>query len=343
MKDPTVSVLMPVYNGERYLKEAVESVLGQEFGDFELLITDDASTDGTADLLAALAGADRRITVFRQAQNAGPAVALEQMTRRARGEFLARSDADDASLPGRFRAQVARLRQDPEAGVLGTWVRSILADGQPYQEERFPDDDAWIKRKLERGRNVIVDGTLMFRRSLLARLGAPVWRFRYGQSFDLLLRLAGLARFGFVEEVLYLWRWRPEGMRVAAMQDIRGRIDRVILDLHALRSKGLPEFDWRKHEQEILSSRPEENPAILASWEHYRQGRSDLLAGRVPSAREHLGAAMMNPKLRRKSSLLLFLARLPGGVGKAAGRAIERMGCVWDSRLRYVRNLSPEH
>src|SRR5687768_9316916 len=106
---------MPVYNGERYLDEAIESVLAQEFADFEFVIVDDGSTDSTPELLAKWAARDPRIVVVRQFDNCGTGCALNAGLAVARGEYIARQDADDLSLPGRLARQVAALDGDREA------------------------------------------------------------------------------------------------------------------------------------------------------------------------------------------------------------------------------------
>ena len=340
MDDPVVSVLMSVRNGEAYLKEAVDSVLSQDFGDFEFLITDDASTDATPDLLAAYARRDRRVSVVRERENIGLTVALERMMPRVRGRFIARMDADDVCLPSRFRAQVDRFARDPETGVLSSWFRLILPDGTAFEERCFPDDHAWIRRQLDRGTNVLSHGTLMFRKEVLDRMTRPVWRFRFGQELDLLLRLLDFTRFGLVPQVLYLWRWHTGSMSVAAMQHIRERTDRIICELHELRSRGLPEYDWRAREQEILAAAPT-GLGLASAWDDYRQGRIALFAGKMRAARRSLRAAMVNPKARGKALVLFCLACLPAGCGRMAGALIGRLQWLWNPWAKYIRKLDP--
>src|SRR6187399_2447315 len=105
MPAPLVSVVMPVYNGERFVVEAVRSIVAQTFADFELLVVDDGSTDGTANLIATEQATDPRILVHRQPVNAGFKAALDAGCARARGRYIARMDADDISLPARLERQ----------------------------------------------------------------------------------------------------------------------------------------------------------------------------------------------------------------------------------------------
>src|SRR6478609_1964644 len=107
---PVVSVLMPVYNAQRYLTAAVESIRGQTFRDFEFIIVDDGSTDRSGEILRKFAAEDPRIKLISR-PNTGYVVALNEALSCARGEFVARMDADDISLPARFERQVAHLRE----------------------------------------------------------------------------------------------------------------------------------------------------------------------------------------------------------------------------------------
>src|SRR5687767_9206093 len=116
MSFPAVSIVLPVYDAVAYVAEAVRSILAQTFGDFELILVNDGSTDGSRDVLAGFK--DYRIRILDQ-QNLGLVAALNRGIREARGEWIARMDADDVSLPGRLEAQITHLRRHPEIGLLG--------------------------------------------------------------------------------------------------------------------------------------------------------------------------------------------------------------------------------
>src|ERR1700722_2036753 len=121
IRAPRLSVLMPVFNGGRFLAAAVESILKQSLRDFELIAIDDGSTDQSASLLSQLAGSDDRIRVIRQA-NAGIVTALNRALELARGEYIARMDADDAALPSRLARQAAFLDGHPDVAVVGSAI-----------------------------------------------------------------------------------------------------------------------------------------------------------------------------------------------------------------------------
>src|SRR3954469_1098404 len=114
---PAVSVIMPVYNARAYVAEAIDSVLAQTFGDFELILVDDGSTDGSLDILRGYEKRDPRVRVISR-PNTGIVGALNDGLKLARGEFIARIDADDASLPNRFEKEIAFLRAHPDVVIV---------------------------------------------------------------------------------------------------------------------------------------------------------------------------------------------------------------------------------
>jgi hypothetical protein len=123
MTAPAVTVLMPVYNGARFLAEAINSVLRQTFGDFELLAINDGSTDKTAEILASYH--DPRVRIIDNGRNLGLIASLNKGLDLARGEYIARMDADDVCTRNRLAAQLAFMRGRPDIGVVGAWYRPI--------------------------------------------------------------------------------------------------------------------------------------------------------------------------------------------------------------------------
>lgn len=123
--NPEISVVLPVYNGEKYFKEAVESVLGQTFGDFELIIVNDGSTDRTEALVKPFL-ADRRVHYLKNEENLGLSKSFNKGIRAASAAYVARMDADDVALPDRFAKQLAFLESHPEIGIVGS--AAILID-----------------------------------------------------------------------------------------------------------------------------------------------------------------------------------------------------------------------
>lgn len=141
---PKVSVLMPVYNGEKYIKQAIDSILAQSFSDFELLVIDDGSTDRSAEIVSSYR--DERIRYVANATNLGLAGARNRAIEAARGEYLAWLDCDDISLPRRLEKQVRILDSDPRIGVCGTWVETI--DGIKANVWRYPTDSQFLRARM---------------------------------------------------------------------------------------------------------------------------------------------------------------------------------------------------
>ena len=149
MKAPAVSVIMPVFNGRRYLAKAIASVLAQTFADFELIVVDDGSTDRTPEILARFAENDARIRIVSR-PNTGIVGALNDAIAVARGEFLARMDADDLCEPERFAKQVEYLRAHPDCVIHGTQILRIDPGDLPIgPETQLLDHEAILARLLE--------------------------------------------------------------------------------------------------------------------------------------------------------------------------------------------------
>lgn len=167
---PVISVIMGVYNGERFLSEAVESVLNQSYGDFEFIICNDCSTDASAEILKAYAAVDRRIVLLKNERNMGLAATLNRCLAVARGEFIARMDCDDRALPKRFALQKQWLEQHPEADVLGTGAEYIDDSGLVYGRTPWNAVRVFSVTDVVRG-SCVMHPTVMMRAEALRRVG----------------------------------------------------------------------------------------------------------------------------------------------------------------------------
>lgn len=159
---------MPAYNAGPFLGAAITSLLEQSFGDFELIVVDDGSTDDTPELLNAIL--DPRVAVLTQPKNRGYVAALERAIRIARGRYLARQDADDLSLPGRLAAQVEFLDRHPEVVLIGAACRRVGAGGEVLANYPAAVDDTAIRWHML-FRNAFVHSAVMLRRSALDGAG----------------------------------------------------------------------------------------------------------------------------------------------------------------------------
>ena len=142
---PKISVIMPAYNAEQYISEAIESILGQTFADFEFIIIDDGSSDSTSGIIASYK--DSRIRYFRNEKNLGIVGALNRGLALAAGEYIARMDADDISLPERFQTQCAYMEKHPDVGVCGTAIKVFGKNMEEY-DRFFSTNKADLKAEL---------------------------------------------------------------------------------------------------------------------------------------------------------------------------------------------------
>lgn len=225
MSTPRVSVLMAVYEGERYLDEAIQSVLNQTFHDFEFIIINDGSTDGTAQIIERHRREDRRIRTFEQS-NCGLVTALNRGLELASGEFVARMDADDISLPERIAAQVTFMDSHQEVGICGTWIETI---GTPRGAiQRYPTDDATIRSWLL-FESVLAHPSIVMRRELLIRTGLSYDAgYVHAEDYDLWVRAAGHTALANIPDVLLRYRLHPqqivrrhEAKKLASAQRVR--------------------------------------------------------------------------------------------------------------------------
>ena len=217
---PRISVVMPVHDGERWLREAVDSVLAQTFGEFELLVIDDGSTDGTAGILEGCR--DPRLRVARQPR-AGLTVSLNRGVRMTTAPLVARMDADDVALPERFAQQASFLDAHPEVGLLGTGCHEIAPSGEILRTIRPPVDYMAIRRALIRA-NPFVHSSVMMRRAALERVGGYDESLRVAQDYDLWMRLSRVARLANLRDPLMLRRLTP-GMVSRARETERLRAE----------------------------------------------------------------------------------------------------------------------
>src|SRR5688500_5763404 len=183
---PAVSVLMAVHNGERFLREAVQSVLDQTFTDFELVIVDDASTDGSSAILDS--HADPRLVRIRNDQNLGLTRSVNLGRSRCRGPIVARFEADYVCEPARFRRQVEVLARQPRTTVLGCLTRHIDESGRVVVDHSYCGEPGFLKWDLARW-NPVFHPTVMMRKDRLLAVGGYDESFRYAQDYDLFTRL----------------------------------------------------------------------------------------------------------------------------------------------------------
>lgn len=207
---PTVSVIMSQYNGGPFLRDAVESILAQTFRDFEFIVIDDASTDGSLHTLEEYAERDRRIKLLKNEKNLGLTKNLNCGIKAADGRYLARIDADDVAHPERFARQLEFLENNRSVDVCGSWIRRM---GDRAGTGKHPVDDCAIKAKLFLSSSLF-HPTVMMRKSFLdSRDISYDEEFKKSQDYDLWVRMAEAgAVFHNIPKALVFYRFHSSSV-----------------------------------------------------------------------------------------------------------------------------------
>lgn len=207
---PAISVLTSVYNGERFLAAAIESVLAQDFTDFEFLLLDDGSTDGSLAIARRYAAQDSRLRVITR-ENRGLVASLNELLAKARAPLIARFDADDICMPGRLGMQKAFMDGQPSHGMVGSDTRYIDAAGEVPAVPPLvrPHDHQSIVSNLEEGPN-LCHSVVMYRRALVLEIGGYRASYLHAEDLDLWLRLGEVTQLANLPEVLLEYRITPE-------------------------------------------------------------------------------------------------------------------------------------
>ena len=205
-ESPKITVFIPAYNREKYIGDAIDSILAQTFTNYEILLIDDGSTDGTVDIMRSYS--DPRLRIIRNEENLGIPKTRNKGITNARGEYIAMLDSDDRAYPTRLEKQVAFMDRHPDFAQVGSWCRMMNAQGRPLKKTKWqpilPED---------------IDAQLLFRcslsnRSIMARTDL-LREFGYRndfprcQDYDLHVKLAKKYKLGNLPECLVYGRIHP--------------------------------------------------------------------------------------------------------------------------------------
>jgi glycosyltransferase involved in cell wall biosynthesis len=287
---PTVSVVMPVYNAMPHLDEAIESILGQTFADFEFIILDDGSTDGSGERIRHWAGRDSRIHLLSTVNNLGPVGSSNMVAGAARAELVARMDADDLSYPDRLRQQMEVFREHPNAGVVGSLCDLVDASGAILRHS-----DPW---RISRRSPFVpfAHGAMMYRRSQFERVGGYREECAFWEDQDLVVRMAGLADVLVIPHALYRIRvWTSSTRRASDVEKLERAIDRMYAATDRLRNDG-------RYQLGVETGAPHTkvDPRVFVSL-----GSVSLWAGEKPRLfRRLLSRARMSFDFRTMSALV---------------------------------------
>ena len=278
-QSPLVSCVMSVFNGKRYLADAVESILSQTFTDFEFVVIDDGSTDTSPRLLERYAAADSRLRLTRR-PNTGLTRALNEGLRLARGEFVARMDGDDVAERTRFERQVAFLRQHADCVAVGCALQLLDPDGAPLAEQRPPTTHEAIVARLLQGEGAVPHPSAMIRRSALLAVGGYREDFPAAQDLDLWLRLSEFGRLANLGEILLRYRLHADSVTARRRTQQLACAERAVREALLRRGQPVP------GRIQLPDAKPSSPARTLRG-----SARMAWRSGHVSTARKHAWAA----------------------------------------------------
>jgi glycosyltransferase involved in cell wall biosynthesis len=317
---------MRAFNCERYIGQAIESILAQTFQDFEIVVVDDASTDGAEAILHAYAQQDERIRVFRNETNQGSVRTMNVGLRHARGEFVAFHDGDDVSLPHRLETQVNFLAANPKIALVGGGAYWIDEEGEELKlvtrERKGPEE---VKQALERG-NIFRQTSVMCRRKCLEAIGLYDEFFLYANDYDMLFRMADQFDIVYYEEPLVKWRWLNSSISGA-----KKRTQAVFSELARIRSKAQEEgvsLDLQGEYQRLMAREDiTRRRPISDAYYYYCIGMFLLEKGKPQKARKRFLRALkprgdINAFLR--ALVFYVLSFFPNSIHAKPARALRK-------------------
>jgi glycosyltransferase involved in cell wall biosynthesis len=219
---PLVSVVMPVWNAEKFLDSAILSVLEQTLADFEFIIIDDASTDKSVEIASKWQAKDKRIIFLRNEEHKGITASINRGLKIAHGRYIARMDADDVCLPSRLAEQVKFLDNNPDVFLAGTFVLEIDENGQEIGRIEKGTNPESIKEKIFYY-SPCVHPSIMFRRELITKIGLYDEAYPFCQDQDLYLRMI-FSGYAISNVPLFLLRYRRHPGSVDRNRRLRASI-----------------------------------------------------------------------------------------------------------------------
>lgn len=254
-KVPEVSVLMPAFNAAEFLSEAVESVLAQTFKDFEFIIVDDGSIDGSREIMTHYAKRDRRIRIMENAANRGIVFSLNRGLCECRGRYVARMDADDIALEDRIEKQVSTMELCPETVALGGAVTYIDRKGRELGCVRLCETGGSLL-----ARNPLLHPTVVFRQDNRGRArGLYQERFRYAEDYFCWLEMSKRGRIDAINDVVLKYRISPNAVRMSHLK-------RVLLATFKVKIAGVFELGIRPQLWDVARLMAELSLFLLPSW-----------------------------------------------------------------------------
>lgn len=238
MKEPLVTIIMPAYNCEKYISFAIEAIIDQTYSNWELLITNDASTDRTEKEILRYANIDNRISAYSNESNQGYLYTWNNLVKRANGEFITFLDADDTCTSDRIQKLSHHLVVNPELGIVGSNIGLMTEDGEVYGFKKYPVSNEAIKSQLLNEAFPFCGSAVMIRREVITIVGGYNSFFeRLGwEDHDWLIRVCSKFHASNIAEPLYYYRDNPLSVtRAFTPQQLpKFFIKKIGIDIHKI-------------------------------------------------------------------------------------------------------------
>lgn len=206
-----VSVVMPVYNCDKYIREAIGSILNQTYRNFEFIIINDGSTDNSSNIIKYYANKDCRIKIINQS-NSGIVRALNRGLFEAKSEWIFRMDGDDISLPHRFEIQIETIKKNSSLVLVGGNCQQINHDGNYLKTSKYPSKNNRLVQILENEKSFFPHSSACFHRDAVMKIGGYRERFRHAEDIDLWLRMIDEGEFACCKDVVLKLRKHKENI-----------------------------------------------------------------------------------------------------------------------------------
>lgn len=219
MPNPIVSVLMPAYNVKDYIKDAITSILNQSLADLELLIVDDASTDGTYEVMREFSQQDSRIKIFRNNSKQGISKNRNFLIKQAQGEFIAWQDSDDIAEIDRLDAQVKFMRDNPEVGICGGNLIFFDKTNKEISLRKYNSLDKDLRSSIFKF-SPVAQPAAMIRKEVFTKVGFYKEDFRVAEDIEMSFRIGEFYKFGNLNKVVLRYRQRSDSSTFKRLKEM---------------------------------------------------------------------------------------------------------------------------
>lgn len=256
MKNNIISILMPVYNVENYIDEAIESILNQTYQNFELIVVDDCSTDNTYEHVEKYSRNNSKVKLFKNNENMKICKTLNRALSEAKGDYIARMDGDDISTPDRLEVLMGYLEKHKDISLVGSYLIGIDEKSEQFNYKKYPLSNKYIQMS-NKYISSVSHFWLTYKSVYEALEGYR--NIPYAEDYDFLLRgqLLGF-KYANVDEYLYLYRLR-QGNTVSANGLIQRKTVRYVQMLHKFEKKKIYKYNENDYQKYIYCTEEEKN------------------------------------------------------------------------------------